>query len=113
MRAYIKKLQSKKEETRKQIFAGVMIVSMSFVVLVWFYSLGDIFSNPKVKEQTNEDIKPFKLFSNSISDTYKSIGASVGKIPSVTDNANNNSDETNTTTPNKQIDLIPVENTNQ
>lgn len=93
MRKYIKKLQSKSEDTRKLIFVGSLIVCMSFVSFIWIYNLGNRFGNPQVKEQANADIKPFKLFSNSISDTYKNVSASVGKIS-------------------PEIDLIPVENTN-
>jgi hypothetical protein len=108
MRAYIKKLQSKKEETRKQIFAGAMISSMSIVAIIWVYSLGVRFGSPEIKVQANEDIKPFKLFTNSISDTYKNISASVGNSPSVKVETSEvpQKDE-------KQIDLIPVEYTNQ
>ncbi|KKQ19460.1 MAG: hypothetical protein US34_C0021G0002 [Candidatus Nomurabacteria bacterium GW2011_GWC2_36_9] len=64
MRQYIKKLQAKDEGKRKQIFAGAMIVSMSIVGLIWVYGLGVRFGNPEVAVQANEDIKPFKLFSN-------------------------------------------------
>jgi hypothetical protein len=103
MRQYIKKLQSKSEDTRKIIFTGTMIVSMSIVGLVWFYSLGTRFDS-SMKTKVNEDIKPFKLFSDSISSTFKDTTASVGKIPetSVTENR----------VEEKQIDLIPVEDTN-
>ena len=100
MRAYIKKLQSKSEDTRKLIFVCALILSMSFVSFIWIYNLGTRFGSPDITTQTNEDIKPFKLFSNSISDTYKNMSASVGKIT-----ANKESD--------KQINLIPVETTNQ
>jgi hypothetical protein len=100
MRAYIKKLQSKSEDTRKLIFVGLLILCMSFVSFIWIYNLGTRFESPEVVNQTNEDIKPFKLFSNSISDTYKNMSASVGKI-------------TTNKEPEKQIDLIPVETTNQ
>lgn len=108
MRQYIKKLQGKEEYKRKQIFVGVMTVCMSFVVFVWMYGLGVRFGNPEIKTQTEEDIKPFKLFSNSLSDTFNNISASVGKAPS-SDQAKNDikiNEE-------KQIDLIPVEYSNQ
>ena len=104
MRAYIKKLQSKSEDTRKLMFVGSLIVCMSFVSFIWIYNLGTRFGNPKVAEQTNEDIKPFKLFGDSISNTYKDMSASVGKITSKKEAK---------VTPEKQIDLIPVEYTNQ
>jgi len=108
MRAYIKKIQSKSEDTRKLIFVGSLILLMSFVSFVWIYSLGSRFGDPKIKEQANEDIKPFKLFSNSISNTYKDLNASVGKASTV----NEPKDET-VSSPDKQIDLVPVETTNQ
>lgn len=109
MRTYIRKLQSKKVETRKQIFAGVMVISMSFVALIWVYSLGVRFGNPVVKEKANEDIKPFKLFGDSISNTYKNISASVGKAPTTEKVIKEEVD----TKLEKQIDLIPVEYSNQ
>jgi hypothetical protein len=79
MRAYIKKLQAKDEIVRKQIFFGLMVVSMAFVGFIWIYNLGDRFDS-KVKEQVREDVKPFKLFANSLSSTYQNISASVGNI---------------------------------
>jgi hypothetical protein len=109
MNSYIKKLQSKSEDTRKLIFVGSLIVCMSLVGVVWIYGLGTRFSSPKVAVQSDEDIKPFKLFTNSISDTFKNISASVGSI-------NNKKDTTGDVAPQteKQIDLIPVEySTNQ
>ena len=80
MHPYIKKLQNKKEATRKQILTGVMIISMTFVVFIWIFNLDSRF-NSKVKSQAQNDIKPFQLFANSISSTYKNISASVGSIP--------------------------------
>lgn len=108
MKEYIKKLQSKSEDTRKLIFLGSIILSMSFVSFVWVYNLGARFGNPKVAEQANEDIKPFKLFSNSISSTYKNMSASIGKAPSIDSEIKKEEKKIE-----KQIDLIPVEYTNQ
>ncbi len=79
MRAYIKNLQSKDEIVRKQIFFGLMVVSMFVVGFVWIYNLTDRLDK-KVSEQVREDVKPFKLFANSLSSTYKDISASVGNI---------------------------------
>ncbi len=105
MLTYIKKIQSKSEDTRKLIFVGSLILCMSFVSFVWIYNLGDRFSSPEVKVQSDEDIKPFKLFTNSISDTYKNISASVGSVSS-----KKNTEEV-IRKDEKQIDLIPVEYT--
>lgn len=109
MHSYIKKLQSKSEDTRKLIFIGSLAICMSLVGVVWIYGLGVRFSSPKVVVQSDEDIKPFKLFSNSISDTFKNISASVGSINTKKYTTTDASSQTE-----KQIDLIPVEySTNQ
>ena len=108
MKAYIKKIQSKDEDIRKFIFVVSLIFCMAIVGFIWIYNLGTRFGNPKVAEQTNEDIKPFKLFTNSISDTYKNVSASVGKASNSIEGK-----KTETSTPDKKIDLIPVEYTNQ
>jgi len=103
MRAYIKKLQSKPENIRKQIFFGSLIVCMFFVSLIWVGGLGYKFSKkPEVK--TENEIKPFSLFSQSISDTYKNVTASVGDISKVKKETEQKKENE------KVIDLIPVEN---
>lgn len=115
MITYIKKLKEKDEDKRKRIFFWTMTCSMSIVVLIWFYSLGMRFGNPEVKEQTNEDIKPFKLFKDSISNTFSNIGSSVKNAPSVNkikEEAKDDS-EINSTSDSSQINLVPVENNNQ
>ncbi len=108
MRAYIKKLQAKDEDTRKRILVGSMIGSMAFVVFVWVYGLGVRFGNPEIRQQANEDIKPFKLFGNSLSNTYKNISASVIKSSSLETKTKEVEQKDQ-----KQVDLIPVEYTNQ
>ncbi len=108
MHNYIKKIQSKTEETRKQILAGVMIVSMSLVGFIWVHSLGTRFGSPKIQEQANDNVKPFKLFGNSISETFSSISASVGNATSKIDIKK----EVVVPKSEKIINLIPVESTN-
>ncbi len=112
MKEYIKKLQAKDEEKRKLIMLWFMIGSMSLVSIIWIYSLGVRFGDPKIKEQTKEDIKPFKMFSNSISNTIKNVGASVGSAPSV-DKLKESQEKIKPVDEGEQIDLIPVEYTNQ
>ena len=102
MRAYIRKIQLKKEETRKQIFAGVMIVCMSLVGVIWIGTLGYKFGH-KPTEKVADDIKPFALFGKSIKDTYGSVSASVGKISEMKKQENKKVEEE------KQIEMIPVE----
>jgi protein involved in sex pheromone biosynthesis len=69
---------------------------MSIVVFIWVYSLGSHFNN-KTSEQANNDLKPFKLFANSISNTYQNITASAGSASTTKEE------------PKKQIELIPVQ----
>jgi hypothetical protein len=103
MHNYIKKLQSKNENTRKQILIVSMVVSMVVVGSVWIYGLSTRFG-PQTVAKVNEDVKPFKLFGDSLAETYKNISASVGNISSIS--SKNNTPE------GKVIELIPVEQTN-
>lgn len=108
MRAYIKKLQSKPEDTRKQILVGTLIVSMSFVCLIWISSFGYKFNTDTSANNTAEKTtttKPFALFGQTISDAYHNMTASVGNISLP-------KKQVETKTPDKVIDLIPVEPTN-
>jgi len=102
MRTYIKKLQSKPEHVRKQIFLGSIIVSMAFVSFVWVGTLGYKF-NRETAIKAEEDIKPFALFGKSISSTYGNIKASVGNISLPTEKNVIKKDN------DKMIELIPVE----
>lgn len=106
MRAYIKKIQSKPEDIRKQILVGSLIVCMSFVGLIWVNSLGYKF-NKDTKLKVEEDIKPFNMFKQTISNTYNNISASVGNIslPKGQDSLKVETKSNN----DKKIDLIPVE----
>jgi len=109
MREYIKKLQAKSEESRKQILIGTLVVSMFFVGVIWVSSFKYKFNNDEVaKIDTDQGVKPFALFGQTISDTYSNITASVGSIPSV----KNEEVQTDLEIKDegKQIDLIPVIN---
>ena len=108
MRTYIKKLQAKDEIVRKQIFFSLMVFSMAFVGFVWIYNLTDRFDG-KVKEQAREDVKPFKLFANSISGTYDNISASVGNLKKMKVGEESKTDKSDLPKQNeKQVDLIVV-----
>lgn len=102
MRTYIKKLQSKPEYIRKQIFFGTLVVSMAFVSVVWIGSFGNKF-NKETAIKTQEDIKPFALFGKSVTDTFGNVKASVGNISLPTEK--NEIKKENE----KMIELIPVE----
>ena len=103
MRQYIKKLQGKPEHIRKQILVAGLVVCMSFVGLIWVGSLGYKFSKENTAK-AQEDIKPFALFGQTISNTYNSVTASVGNISSPK--------PVEKVVTEKVIDLIPVETTN-
>jgi len=109
MRAYIRKLQSKPEDTRKQILVGSLIICMSLVGFIWINSLGYKF-NKENSAKLQEDIKPFALFGQSISNTYNNVTASVGNISSSLKKEEIKTVEEVKTE--KQIDLIPVEYSN-
>lgn len=79
MREYIKKLQSKPEPVRKQIVVGLMITSMFFVAIVFVFSVRSTMSGDE-KSTAVDNLAPFKLLGDSISDTYDNVSASVGKI---------------------------------
>ncbi|MFA6251696.1 MAG: hypothetical protein WC603_03675 [Candidatus Paceibacterota bacterium] len=107
MRTYIKKLQSKSENTRKQIFAGTLAVCMVFVFLIWISSLGYKFNN-NTSAQVEEDIKPFALFGQTLTNTYSNVTASVGNLSTKTKEDEQKMEEELKIE--KQVDLIPVEN---
>lgn len=103
MNTYIRKLQSKGEVERKQILVASLAVSMAIVGSVWIYSLSDRIETRKevaAIEEKDNTVKPFALFANSVSSTYKNISASVGNF---SDSKNADKSAQN------QVDLIIVE----
>ncbi len=99
MRTYIKKLQSKSEVARKQILVGSLVVCMTLVGVIWISSLGYKFNNEKTAK-VEDDMKPFALFGQTISETYDNVTASVGNISTQKIEEKKNE---------KVIDLIPVD----
>ncbi len=100
MYKYIKNIQSKEENVRKQILVAYLVFSMAIVGSVWVYSLTSKFGEKKVAQQTETGAKPFTLFASSISSAYQNISASVANFSLSTKSKD---------TPEKQIDLIVVE----
>jgi hypothetical protein len=82
---------------------------MSLVGFIWINSLGHKF-NKENSAKLQEDIKPFALFGQSISNTYNNVTASVGNISSSLKKEEIKTAEEVKTE--KQIDLIPVEYSN-
>lgn len=85
MHPYIKKLRSKPDHVKKGILTLALVVSMFLVSIVWFYNLGDRFDKQKVAEESRDDVKPFTLLTNSVSDAFGNISASVGNFSSIKD----------------------------
>ncbi len=98
-------MQDKPEHIRKQILVITLIISMSVVVLIWIGSIGYSFGHKKDVAKGKEAAQPFALLGQSITDTVKSISASVGSISSPTVEPK----EEAVATKEQQIDLTPVE----
>jgi hypothetical protein len=111
MNSYIRNLQSKPVEVRKQMLVASLVVSMAFVGVVWVYGLTERFGNNSedvATEKKDNSLAPFKVFANSISNAYTNISASVGQISS-----KENTAVDTPKTEQKQIELIPVEPSSQ
>ena len=100
MRAYIKKLQNKSQDTRKQILFISLSIIMLLIGSIWIYGINGKFDQ-KFQTKTKDDVKPLALFMDSIASTYKNVSASVGNISFSKDQKQDSS---------KQIDLIVVDN---
>ncbi|HPK14222.1 MAG TPA: hypothetical protein PLB93_01780 [Candidatus Paceibacterota bacterium] len=79
--SFIRRIRSKKEETRKMMLAVSMIVSMSLVGLIWVVGI----TNPKREKDekvvgVEETLKPFSMFGESIKDKYQDLSASLGDL---------------------------------
>jgi hypothetical protein len=102
MKSYIRKLRTKPVYVRKQIFTGALIISMSFVLIIWISNIG---YQPKEKISIEKDtrVKPFALLGQTFSETYNGLSASVGELSTTV------KQEVKKTKKEKVIDLIPVE----
>jgi hypothetical protein len=82
---------------------------MFFVCLIWVSSIGHRLGGGQVAAKTEDDIKPFALFGQSIKDTYSNVTASVGNISSSLKKADTPASTTPKAEEQKQINLTPVE----
>lgn len=79
--SFIRRIRSKREETRKMMLTVSMIVSMSLVGLIWVVGI----TNPKREKDekvvgVEETLKPFSMFGESIKDKYQDLSASLGDL---------------------------------
>ena len=103
LQEHILKLREKPENVRRQVLVGLLTVCMVIVVGIWVLSLSSRFGNQDVAIKTREDMKPFKLFTSKIKNTYQGLSASaVNSQELPPSNEKNVSEE-------KMIDLIPIE----
>lgn len=110
MRKYIKQIQQRSIEGRKQIFVITMIVLMSLVFIVWIFGLGYRFSsNNKKNIKEKETIQPFTILKNTFVDTYKNINESFLNIPKIKIDETKQEVNDDTSSQNN-INLINVEN---
>lgn len=103
MKEYIKKIQSKPEHIRKQHLWLYVVSFMIIITGIWVFSLNNRFT-PKEENVSGEsnNIKPFKVFGETLKNSFKDITASVGSISSKSLNSRKSSE--------KIIPLITVDN---
>ncbi|MFH1608846.1 MAG: hypothetical protein ABH951_02395 [Patescibacteria group bacterium] len=73
MRKTIHRLRQKPEEERRQILHIIIIIAAIFMILLWVFSLGKNVSTPETKIKMKEDLKPFSVLKDNLSDGYKSV----------------------------------------
>ncbi|KKQ35662.1 MAG: hypothetical protein US50_C0008G0003 [Candidatus Nomurabacteria bacterium GW2011_GWB1_37_5] len=76
MNDLIKKIQKKPKHVRSQIIMVTSLVITGIIVLFWVYSLPYRFSNNE-QGGLKEDIKPFKILSETLSDTIGGISDTI------------------------------------
>ena len=82
--SFIRRIRSKREETRKMMLAVSMIVSMSLVGLIWVVGIMGGKKAPDEKVVgVEETLKPFSLFGESIKESYQDLSANLGDLGSM------------------------------
>ncbi|HPS21291.1 MAG TPA: hypothetical protein PLO44_00565 [Candidatus Paceibacterota bacterium] len=73
MRKTIHKLRQKPEEERRHILHISIIIIAIVMILLWAFSLGKNLSQPEVKEKVKQDLQPFSVLKDNLSEGYKSV----------------------------------------
>ena len=73
MRKTIHKLRQRPEEERRHILHISIIIIAIIMILLWAYSLGRNLSQPEVKEKVKQDLQPFSVLKDNLSEGYKSV----------------------------------------
>lgn len=73
MRKTIHRLRQKPEEERRHILHISIIIIAIVMILLWAFSLGKNLSKPEVKTKVKQDMQPFSVLKDNLSDGYKSV----------------------------------------
>jgi hypothetical protein len=73
MRKTIHKLRQKPEEERRHILHISIIVIAIVMVLLWAFSLGRHLTRPEIKVKTKQDMQPFSVLKDNLTEGYKSV----------------------------------------
>lgn len=73
MRKTIHKLRQKPKEERRHILHISIIIIAIVMILLWSFSLGKNLSQPEVKEKVKQDLQPFSVLKDNLSEGYKSV----------------------------------------
>ena len=73
MRKVIHRLRQKPEEERRHILHISIVVIGFIMVVLWVFSLGRSLSTPEVKQKAKQDLQPFTVLKNNLTEGYKSV----------------------------------------
>ena len=73
MRKIIHRLRKKPEEERRHILHISVFIIGIIMVLLWTYSLGRSIANPDTKVKIKQDLQPFSVLKDNLSEGYKSV----------------------------------------
>ena len=73
MRKIIHRLRQRPEEEKRQILhISIIIIAIALIVL-WVFSLNKTLSTPETKEKFKNDLKPFSILKNNLSEGFKNV----------------------------------------
>ncbi len=67
MKTIIHKLKQKPEAVRKQIVFATTILLTAIITVFWIASLGNHFSTPVTQSKLADDLKPFNMLKDNLS----------------------------------------------
>jgi len=73
MRKTIHRLRQKPEEERRHILHICIVIAAIIMIALWIFSLGKSLSAPEVKEKAKQDLQPFSVLKDNLSEGYKSV----------------------------------------